>query len=43
MVTGSDVPDDLVDTVGAHLQAALLDLEVVPGGQPFWPVIVGVE
>ena len=43
LVTGSEVPDDLVDMVGAHLQDALLDLEVVPGGQPFWPVIVGVE
>jgi hypothetical protein len=43
LVTGSDVPEDLVETVESHLRAALVDLEVVTGGQPYWPVIVGVE
>jgi dihydroxyacetone kinase-like predicted kinase len=43
LVTGSEVPDDLVEIVGSHLQEALVDLEVVAGGQPYWPAIVGVE
>ncbi len=43
LVTGVDSPADLVETVEAHLQSALVDLEVVAGGQPYWPVIIGVE
>jgi dihydroxyacetone kinase-like predicted kinase len=43
LVTGSEAPADLVQAVEGHLQAALVDLEVVSGGQPYWPVIIGVE
>jgi len=43
LVTGSEAPADLVSTVEQHLQTALVDLEVVSGGQPYWPVIIGVE
>jgi hypothetical protein len=32
-----------VGAVESHLQSALVDLEVVSGGQPYWPVIIGVE
>lgn len=43
LVTGSEAPDSLVSVVEDHLQTALVDLEVVAGGQPYWPVIIGVE
>ncbi len=43
LVTGLECPDDLVAEVESHLQSALVDLEVVAGGQPYWPVIIGVE
>lgn len=43
LVTGADSPGDLIDSVESHLQSALVDLEVVAGGQPYWPVIIGVE
>jgi hypothetical protein len=43
LVTGSQGPPELVEAVEAHLRSALVDLEVVAGGQPYWPVIVGVE
>ena len=43
IVTGLDCPPDLVAAVEEHLQSALMDLEVVSGGQPFWPAIIGVE
>ncbi len=43
LVTGLDCPPELVPAVAAHLQSALVDLEVVAGGQPYWPVIIGVE
>lgn len=43
LVLGQEAPDGLVAIVEDHLQAALVDLEVVAGGQPHWPVIVGVE
>ncbi len=43
LVTGSEAPAGLVDAVEQHLQTALVDLEVVSGGQPYWPVIIGVE
>ncbi len=43
LVTGSEAPDSLVSVVEEHLQTALVDLEVVAGGQPYWPVIIGVE
>ena len=43
LVTGSEAPAGLVDAVEQHLQTALIDLEVVSGGQPYWPVIIGVE
>lgn len=43
LVLGQDAPTDLVPLVEEHLQAALVDLEVVEGGQAHWPVIVGVE
>ena len=43
LVTGMDCPDDLITEVESHLQSALVDLEVVAGGQPYWPVIIGVE
>lgn len=43
IVTGVDSPPGLVAAVEDHLQSALVDLEVVSGGQPYWPVIVGVE
>lgn len=43
LVTGQDCPTELIETVESHLQSALVDLEVVAGGQPHWPVIIGVE
>jgi DAK2 domain fusion protein YloV len=43
LVTGSESPEGLVGAVESHLQSALVDLEVVSGGQPYWPVIIGVE
>ena len=43
LVTGSEAPEGLVSAVEHHLQMALVDLEVVAGGQPYWPVIIGVE
>ena len=43
LVTGADVPDDIVGVVENHVAQALVDLEVVAGGQPYWPVIIGVE
>ncbi|HQR78741.1 MAG TPA: DAK2 domain-containing protein [Actinomycetota bacterium] len=43
LVTGADVPPDLVAAVETHLAPEVLDLEVVTGDQPYWPVIVGVE
>jgi hypothetical protein len=43
LVTGLEVPSDLVEVVEQHLQSAVVDLEVVAGGQPYWPVIIGVE
>lgn len=43
LVTGADVPPDLVEAVERHLASEVLDLEVVTGDQPYWPVIVGVE
>lgn len=43
LVTGLECPAGLVADVEAHLQSALVDLEVVAGGQPYWPVIIGVE
>lgn len=43
LVTGADCPEDLVGCVEDHLQSALVDLEVVTGDQPYWPVIIGVE
>jgi hypothetical protein len=43
VVTGLDCPAGLLDAIGTHLQSALVDLEVVSGGQPFWPAIIGVE
>ncbi len=43
LVTGTEAPEALVETVDQHLRSALVDLEVVVGGQPYWPVIVGVE
>jgi dihydroxyacetone kinase-like predicted kinase len=43
VVTGLDCPPGLLDAIGTHLQSALVDLEVVSGGQPFWPAIIGVE
>jgi len=43
LVTGVDAPDDIVGVVENHVAQALVDLEVVAGGQPHWPVIIGVE
>ena len=43
VVTGLDCPQELIPTIEDHLQSALVDLEVVTGGQPFWPAIIGVE
>lgn len=43
LVLGVEAPSGLVGTVEQHLQPALVDLEVVEGGQLHWPVIVGVE
>ncbi|MBK6761874.1 MAG: DAK2 domain-containing protein [Micrococcales bacterium] len=43
LVTGTEAPPDLVGAVEQHLRAAMVDLEVVSGGQPYWPVIIGVE
>lgn len=43
LVTGSEVPQNLVQVVESHLLDDVIDLEVVAGGQPYWPVIVGVE
>jgi hypothetical protein len=43
VVTGLDCPPDLLAAIETHVQSALIDLEVVSGGQPFWPAIIGVE
>jgi hypothetical protein len=43
VVTGLDCPDSLIPAIEEELQSALVDLDVVAGGQPFWPAIIGVE
>lgn len=45
LVEGSDCDDALRQVVGAHLRATYrsLDVESHWGGQPFWPLIIGVE
>jgi hypothetical protein len=45
VLPGRDAPHDLVSALGAHLRRAHpeVDLEVLPGGQPHYPVLLGVE
>lgn len=45
LVTGDEAPDALADDVESWLSTHHpgLDLVAVPGGQPLWPLIVGVE
>jgi dihydroxyacetone kinase-like predicted kinase len=45
VVTGLDCDDDLVDDLGRWLRKAHPGVEVLvyEGGQPLWPLIVGVE
>lgn len=43
LVTGAEVPPDLVEAVQRHLATEVIDVEVVAGDQPYWPVIIGVE
>lgn len=43
LVTGAEASADLVGAVEDHLVSAVIDVDVVAGGQPYWPVIIGVE
>lgn len=45
LVEGSDCDESLRQAVGAHLRTTYrsLDVESHWGGQPFWPLIIGVE
>jgi DAK2 domain fusion protein YloV len=45
LVTGGDAPDDLAGTVRAHLAQRwpFVEVQVFPGGQPVYPLVVGVE
>ena len=44
-VTGSDIQPGLVDRLGTFVGREYpgVDLEVIDGGQPLWPMILGVE
>ena len=45
LVTGDECTDDDLAAVRAHVRAQhpALDVVVYPGGQPHWPLIIGVE
>ncbi len=45
VLAGQDLPDEELDSVTARIEAQYpeLDLLVTRGGQPFWPIIIGVE
>jgi DAK2 domain fusion protein YloV len=45
VLPGLQAPADLVGALGAHLRRTHpeVDLEVLPGGQPHYPVLLGVE
>ena len=45
LVTGADVPAELVDAVVAHLARSRpeVDSVVYDGGQPRYPLLIGVE
>jgi len=45
VLAGQDLPDEELDSVTARIEAQYpeLDLLVTRGGQPLWPIIIGVE
>jgi dihydroxyacetone kinase-like predicted kinase len=45
LLGGADMPVEELEELGNRIEAAHPDLEVVAeaGGQPLWPVIIGVE
>ena len=45
VITGDDVPAGLVDDVCDHAMSGrrFLEIEVLDGGQPHWPLIFGAE
>jgi dihydroxyacetone kinase-like predicted kinase len=45
VITGDDIPDGLAEAVCDHAMAGrrFLEIEVLDGGQPHWPLIFGAE
>ncbi len=45
LVTGQDLPDGVLDAISTHVRADNrgVEIEVVDGGQPAYPLLIGVE
>jgi hypothetical protein len=43
LVLGDEAPAGLPEAVEGHVREQHIDVETIAGGQPYWPVIVGVE
>jgi dihydroxyacetone kinase-like predicted kinase len=45
LMLGADAPEQLVDVMNRHVRQTHpeVDVEVLVGGQPHYPVLVGVE
>ncbi|MGC5021087.1 DAK2 domain-containing protein [Micromonospora sp. DT47] len=45
LLTGADAPDGLADAIRAHVgrRWPFVEVQVYPGGQPHYPLLVGVE
>ena len=45
LIVGADGPDGLAETLSAHVAASwpFVEVQVYPGGQPHYPLLVGVE